>query len=73
MSKTVLVVAAHSDDEALGCVGTIAKHIAAGDQVHVLFMTDGVVSRNGVKSDFNDRELLLKKQRKFLELPQCII
>ena len=46
MSKTVLVVAAHSDDEALGCSGTMAKHIALGDSVHVLFMTDGVSSRN---------------------------
>jgi LmbE family N-acetylglucosaminyl deacetylase len=45
MNKTVLVVAAHSDDEALGCSGTMAKHIANGDVVHVLFLTDGVGSR----------------------------
>ena len=46
MNKIVLVVAAHSDDEALGCAGTMAKHVAQGDQVHVLFMTDGVGSRD---------------------------
>ena len=46
MTKKVLVVAAHSDDEALGCAGTISKHIASGDIVHVLYMTDGVSSRN---------------------------
>lgn len=45
MNKTVLVVSAHSDDEALGCAGTIAKHVASGDKVHLLFMTDGVGSR----------------------------
>lgn len=45
MNKTVLVVAAHTDDEALGCAGTIVKHIADGCQVHLLFMTDGVGSR----------------------------
>jgi len=45
MDKTVLVVAAHSDDEALGCAGSMAKHVASGDNVHVLFMTDGVGSR----------------------------
>jgi len=45
MSKTILVVAAHSDDEALGCAGTISKHVNAGDAVHMLYMTDGVGSR----------------------------
>jgi len=46
MNKIVLVIAAHSDDDALGCSGTMAKHIASGDVVHILYMTDGVSSRN---------------------------
>jgi len=45
MNKTILVIAAHSDDEALGCSGVIARHVAEGDNVHLLFMTDGVTSR----------------------------
>jgi len=44
--KTILVVAAHVDDEALGCGGTIARHAVNGDEVHVIFMADGVASRD---------------------------
>lgn len=41
----ILVVAAHPDDEVLGCGGTIARHTTAGDEVHVLFLADGESSR----------------------------
>jgi LmbE family N-acetylglucosaminyl deacetylase len=41
----VLVVAAHPDDEVLGCGGTIAALAAAGREVHVLLLADGESSR----------------------------
>ena len=41
----VLVVAAHPDDEVLGCGGAIAKHTQQGDIVHVLIMAEGATSR----------------------------
>ena len=41
----VLVVAAHPDDELLGVGGTIASHVAKGDQVRVAVMCEGFSSR----------------------------
>lgn len=41
----VLVVAAHPDDEILGCGGTIARHKAKGDEVHVVIAAEGVTAR----------------------------
>lgn len=43
--NSVLVLAAHPDDEVLGCGGTIAKWVGAGARVHVAFLADGVYSR----------------------------
>lgn len=48
---TVLVVAAHPDDEVLGCGGTIARHAALGREVHVLFVADGETSRNAGEAE----------------------
>jgi LmbE family N-acetylglucosaminyl deacetylase len=50
MSDTVLVVAAHPDDEALGMGGTLARLSAAGVACHCLFLTDGVSARGAGRS-----------------------
>lgn len=62
MSKTILVVAAHADDEALGCGGTIARHVAEGDTVHAVFLADGVSSRQGADSHELERRLAASEQ-----------
>jgi LmbE family N-acetylglucosaminyl deacetylase len=43
--QRVLVVAPHPDDEAIGCAGTLLRHIQAGDEVRVAVVTDGRGSR----------------------------
>ena len=66
MIKTVLVVAAHTDDEALGCAGTIAKHVAKGNKVHLLFMTDGIGARGGTGNEGGKRLMVAKKAAEIL-------
>lgn len=51
MASSVLVLAAHPDDEVLGCGGAIARHAAAGDTVHVALFTKGLYSRGEPAAD----------------------
>ncbi len=45
MTNSVFIVAAHPDDEVLGCGGSIARHADAGDHVQVLIVAEGATSR----------------------------
>lgn len=47
--ESILVVAAHPDDEVLGCGGTLAKLADEGVDIHVAFLADGVFSRTGAE------------------------
>lgn len=53
MSKNILVIAAHPDDEVLGCGGTMAKHIQQGDTVNVVILAEGWTSRDLERSRDN--------------------
>ena len=57
MSNRVLVVAAHPDDEILGCGGAMAKHVQADDRVTVAILAEGLTSRDAVR----DRERHLEE------------
>jgi LmbE family N-acetylglucosaminyl deacetylase len=48
---SVLVVAAHPDDEVLGCGGTIARSSADGEDVHILILGEGSTSRADARAD----------------------
>ncbi len=47
MTRRVLVIAAHPDDEVLGCGGTAALHARAGDEVTALIACEGESLRYG--------------------------
>jgi LmbE family N-acetylglucosaminyl deacetylase len=71
MTNCVLVVAAHTDDEALGCGGTIARHVEEGDTVYAVFMADGVTSRKGaVEEDFRVRGSAAEKAKEILGIKE---
>jgi N-acetylglucosamine malate deacetylase 1 len=54
----VLVLAAHPDDEALGCGGTIAKHSINGDDISVVILAEGLTSRDRYRNrEIHEKEL----------------
>lgn len=71
MTNCVLVVAAHTDDEALGCGGTIARHVAEGDTVYACFMADGVSSRvDADQTDLVSRQEAAENARAILGIKE---
>ncbi|MAF76560.1 MAG: GlcNAc-PI de-N-acetylase, partial [Halobacteriovoraceae bacterium] len=56
MSKNVLALVAHADDEVLGCGGALAKHVENGDIVKLITMTNGVGARTTDKSSELNRQ-----------------
>lgn len=58
VKQTFLVVAAHPDDETLGCGGTMAQHAAAGHDVHIAILGEGISSRHDRRADAPAAEIL---------------
>jgi LmbE family N-acetylglucosaminyl deacetylase len=50
MPRSILILAAHPDDEVLGCGGTIAKLADEGAIVRVALFADGLSSRSGIQA-----------------------
>ncbi|MDP6561737.1 MAG: PIG-L family deacetylase [Candidatus Peribacteraceae bacterium] len=53
----ILVIAAHPDDEVLGCGGTMARLADDGHDVHILILGEGITSRYEDPSKANSKEI----------------
>jgi LmbE family N-acetylglucosaminyl deacetylase len=51
MNKPMLVIAAHPDDEVLGCGGTIVRSTQEGRQVHIAILGEGLTSRQPTREE----------------------
>ncbi|MDP4093172.1 MAG: PIG-L deacetylase family protein [Bacillota bacterium] len=63
--RRVMVIAAHPDDEILGCGGTIRKYIDSGDSAQCVILGEGLTSRQDNRDDTDEACLEgLKNQAK---------
>jgi LmbE family N-acetylglucosaminyl deacetylase len=65
MSKKILIIAAHPDDEILGCGGTAARLAKEGNEVFTAILGEGITSRD----DSRDRE---KRDAEIAELKKQV-
>lgn len=69
--RTVLVAAAHPDDEILGVGGTVARHAAAGDLVYALILGEGQTSRVAHREDM-DRAVVAQLHQNTMESAKTV-
>lgn len=62
VSDRILIVAAHPDDEILGCGGTMARLSSQGAEIYTLILGEGKTSRGELHADFNKEKDNLKNE-----------
>jgi len=56
LNKKILIVAAHPDDEVLGCFGTVARLIQEGYEAYTLILGEGKTSRDEERNIDNKKD-----------------
>jgi LmbE family N-acetylglucosaminyl deacetylase len=59
----VLVIAAHPDDEILGCGGTAARLVTEGHEVHFAILGEGITGRHSNRADADASRLAALHQQ----------
>lgn len=54
---STLVLAAHPDDEVLGCGGTIARRVEEGEEVYIAILGEGITSRYDNRDEADQERL----------------
>jgi len=67
MTKRILIIAAHPDDEVLGCGGTIARYAKEGQDVFIAILGEGITSRYESR-DQADKKALRELHEKSLSV-----
>ena len=73
-NKTVLIVAAHPDDDAFGCGGTIRKLANQKNKIFAMYFTDGVSTRQNQKKpkkNIIDRKKNSESASKIMGIKNC--
>lgn len=79
MNKKILIVAAHPDDEVLGCFGTVSKLIKEGYEAYTLILGEGKTSRLDTRKVEENKEQLeilndeIKKANDIIGIKKCFV
>jgi LmbE family N-acetylglucosaminyl deacetylase len=74
-NRTVLVIAAHPDDDAFGCGGTIRKLANQKNKIYAIYFTDGVsarINKKDLKKKINDRKENSEKASNIMGIKKSI-
>ena len=71
-NETILVVAAHPDDEVLGCGGMIGQAAKRGIDVHVAILGEGATSRHAMQDGLEGTAEVKKLQNQAREVARLL-
>jgi LmbE family N-acetylglucosaminyl deacetylase len=71
--KNVIVISAHPDDETLGAGGTILKHVANGDNVFWLIVTNVFENQGFSKERVESRQVEIREVEKLLGISKTYL